>query len=211
MVYNSASGTGYLYNTLRYRMQRMKPDSVTPLMDEMENLSLDGDRSMSEDEKNGLLMFFRSCNLRTEKDELITTLKRTIAFRRMLLQDEKKPIIEMFPFYFAEPTLVCTSRNNSHDIFSMNNRIHSFQILQDFEIMFPDIDSQSLVTKWPVLQPKIDKMQKPKLDASIDKLDVSINQFLTICNRLKPQRTQFATVVNNFIVFDKVHCNFLGN
>lgn len=112
MLYNSAANSGFLLNTLRYRMRKEKPydhaSSEVPT-DEMNELSLNGS-PLSEDERNNLLIFFRSCNLRTEKDQLIDKMKKTIDFRREVLRDEKTQIMQSFPFYFDDPKLVCWAR-----------------------------------------------------------------------------------------------------
>lgn len=205
MIYNNATGSGFFLNTLRYRINKTKQhvQSEVPV-DEMNDLSLN-DSPLTENERNELLIFFRSCNLRSEKDELINTMKKTIDFRRELLQDEKTQIMQSFPFYFADPNLVCLARNRC-----LMSPIHVmkffviFQILQDFIIMFPKIDSMSLFEKWTRMQSKIDCMNQPKLDASFDDLDIDINQFLGIYNNLRPQRSQFVNVVKSLIIFDKV-------
>lgn len=109
MLYNSATSTGFLLNTLRYRMNKQKQlaSSDVPI-DEMNNLSLNR-APRSEDEKNDLLIFFRSCNLRTEMSELIKTMKETVEFRQEVMRDVKTQIMQSFPFYFSEPKLVCST------------------------------------------------------------------------------------------------------
>lgn len=109
MLYNPAASTGFFLNTLRYRMNKKKllASSDVPI-DEMNNLSLSG-APTSEGEKNDLLIFFRSCNLRTEMSELIKTMKRTVDFRREVMRDVNTQIMQSFPFYFSEPKLVCST------------------------------------------------------------------------------------------------------
>lgn len=75
------------------------------LSNEMKDLSIN-DSSNQQHERKELLIFFRSANLRHERDKLIETLKLTVDLRQEVLRDKKTQIMQIFPFYFADPTLV---------------------------------------------------------------------------------------------------------
>lgn len=199
-IYNSAIGSGFLLNTLRYRKNKKQDVPI----DEMKDLSLN-DLPYSEDDINDFKTFFKACNLRTEKDELIITMKKTIELRRKIFQNEKTHIFQSFPFYFASPDLVSLARNQCNKcaiIFFC--QFACIQVLEDFNMMFPEINAESLSEKWTKIEPNIAELNEPKFDKCIDDVDITINHFLAVYKSLKPQRISFDQAVKSLIIINKV-------
>lgn len=79
---------------------------------EMENLNLSDNNNnefepYTESEEQEALLFFRTCIVDRDVDELKIKMQRTIKIREALIKKKGTLFHQTFPFYFIMPTLVC--------------------------------------------------------------------------------------------------------
>lgn len=100
---------------MRYRKDKgRKSNESNELESQMNNLRVTNEE-FSEDEKQKLLIFFKTCLVHKNRAQLIEKLKETVEFRCLLLTSDKDSLSEIFPFYFTCPSLV--NRNHFPRIF----------------------------------------------------------------------------------------------
>lgn len=98
---------GYLQNKFRNAREKRIKETAADLsmLGSADNEHLP-EVSYSEDEKQELMHFFKTC-LVQDKKKLLDTLKETISFRRKIFSDENTTIADDFKFYFLSPGIVC--------------------------------------------------------------------------------------------------------
>lgn len=79
-------------------MQKKKNKALLQRSENTEELSIE--------EKQDLVLFFKSCLTSKCVDEIKDKLKSTVKFRAELLSDESTNIPELFHFFFVKPELV---------------------------------------------------------------------------------------------------------
>lgn len=107
LLYDSASSSGFVYNAMRYRKTKARAGTKSKINDvtsDLENLRLI-DKVYTEDEKEDLRIFFKTCLAHKDESLLIEKMKESVQFRCELIKD-KVNLTETFPFYFASPKLV---------------------------------------------------------------------------------------------------------
>lgn len=102
-LYDSKNSKGSIYYALRYR--RTKDRRSNELISKMNDLSVTNEK-FSEDEKQELQIFFKTCLVHKNRAQLIEKLKETVEFRCSLLKSNKENLRGTFPFYFTCPSLV---------------------------------------------------------------------------------------------------------
>lgn len=78
-----------------------------------QNMTLN-EKPFSEEEKNEIMMYFKTCVVRNEKTSLIEKLKETVNLRIDIMKNAETNITESFPFYFVEPSLVSGNQITVH-------------------------------------------------------------------------------------------------
>lgn len=98
-----------MYNKIVYQKYGKKD-----LPKAIENINLsDGDDEISdsqpltEEEINDLMLFFRTCIVRRDKEILKEKLTKTIEYREQQIKKKGVKFFELFPFYFIDVDLVC--------------------------------------------------------------------------------------------------------
>lgn len=71
----------------------------------LQNLHIDHE-NFSEDQIDQFMVYFRNCVVSKEKPLLIDQMRQTKKLRNRILKEDKKDIMEIFPFYFTFPDLV---------------------------------------------------------------------------------------------------------
>lgn len=98
-MYNKFYYKKYRKNDLVSAMENMELSTDVDGMDETEELS--------PEEQKSAMLFFRTCMLDRDRNELIAKLKQTIKARETLIKQKGIKFHQVFPFYFLDPSLVC--------------------------------------------------------------------------------------------------------
>lgn len=159
----------------------------------MENLNLSDDideygqlEPMTEADEKEALLFFRTCILDRDMDELKNKLQQTIKVREALIKKKGTIFHQLFPFYFVEPTL----------------------IIFDFEIRSPDLNSSALIEKWEGLKSLVPLELTPtERDECFRYFGKEVGLFIALL-RLLSTKTKFEEKVGAFIIFTDVSVIF---
>lgn len=61
---------------------------------------------LTEDQQTELILFFKTCVVHNDMQELKAKMKETVNFRRSLILKKETRFPELFPFYFVDSELV---------------------------------------------------------------------------------------------------------
>lgn len=97
---------GILYNKLFYRRilkrkvedETIRKEPLSPVIDQI--------ATMSVEEESDILLYFKTCSIEREKDNLKVKLSRTVSLREKIIRQRETKFAETFPFYFVAPDLV---------------------------------------------------------------------------------------------------------
>lgn len=98
MLYDKRLRRGFLYDKLR-NLNRNR----TQCLSDDEH----GDEEGPENSETSLLSYLRTCVVKDQLNELKKKLTESVTIRRKHLRKGMVEIKSMFPFYFADPRLVC--------------------------------------------------------------------------------------------------------
>lgn len=104
-MYNSVAKKGFLYNKLFYKKYKQRvPRPTKPVQDEA--VPTDDTENLSYDAENEYMLFFRTCLVSRDKEELKIKLTQSIKEREILMKNQAIDFPKLFPFYFLSPDLV---------------------------------------------------------------------------------------------------------
>lgn len=63
--------------------------------------------ALSEEEEKAAMLFFRTCVVHRDREQLKIKLKQTVKARENLIRKKGTKFHQVFPFYFIDPMLVC--------------------------------------------------------------------------------------------------------
>lgn len=177
-----------VYNTITYRKYHKRDLNI-----EMENLNLSDYNDefgqlepMTEAEEKEALLFFRTCILGRDMDELKNKMQRTIKVREALIRKKGTIFHQVFPFYFVEPTL----------------------IIFDFKIRSPDLNSIALIEKWEGLKLLAPLELTPtERDECFGYFGKEIGFFIALL-KLLSTKAKFEEKVDAFIIFTDVSVTY---
>lgn len=174
-----------------------------------DNDDVSGSEVLTEEEVKAAMLFFRTCVVNRDREQLKIRLKQTIRAREVLIKTKGTKFHQLFPFYFIDPMLVCFS-DLCEKYLSLIQITHS-QILFDFEIRSPDINSNALLEVWPTL--KSDVIRELSLcdrDECANYFDKEIGFFIALL-KLLSVKNRFEEKVDAFIIFTDVCAYFILN
>lgn len=80
-------------------------DNTIEVIEEL-TLNEKSSESFSEEEKNEMFIFFKSCHVETNRIALMEMLQNTVQLRCEIFKEKDKDLREIFPFYFVSPEIV---------------------------------------------------------------------------------------------------------
>lgn len=86
-------------------IDNLNDNNEEDVAESLRNLDINHE-NFSEDQIDQFMVYFRNCVVSKEKPSLIEKLQQTKNLRNSILKDDKKDIMEIFPFYFTSPDLV---------------------------------------------------------------------------------------------------------
>lgn len=163
-----------------------------------------------ESDKQDVLDYFKSCYAKKEIDAIKSKLSETVELRREFLHKNADEIKAMFPFYFADPSLVSMNNYRNHLVRKKLKVImiykHSFQILYDFDLLHDKADASVLFgDEWVNIRVRPYELMEKGVDASRYLLsDKHFIDFLHLLKILPGVRYKFETSVKHFVKMTEV-------
>lgn len=184
MLYDAKNKKGLVWNKISYSKYR-KRDLVAAV----ENLNLlddndefEGHEPLTEAQEKEILLFFRTCILDRDMDELKVNMQRTIKVREALIRKKGTIFHQTFPFYFIDPKL----------------------ILFDYMIRSPALNSNALIDKWDNLKLSLSlELEVAEREECSKYFDKEAGFFITLL-KLLSTKPKFEEKVNAFIIFTDV-------
>lgn len=86
------------------------------------------------------------------------------------------------------------------------------KILKDFVMLFPDVDHQSLITKWPLIK-EVPMQKGISIDRNVDAyhFDMDIYDLLLLVKMIPTHKVKFEDAVRSLILFSDVSGNKIGS
>lgn len=76
--------------------------------------------------------------------------------------------------------------------------------MEDYDIRYPDLNSNALFETWPMVSEKIVSWREPKFKRDYDLIDKNINHIITLFKRIQPKRVSLNQALRSFLVFFSV-------
>lgn len=98
-MWDPSKGKGFLYFKFKNNNRSDKRTNVPEVIQQNEP-------ELSQEEKDELTLFFKTCVVPDQKLALLRKLEATVQFRTTMLKDATTNFTELFPFYFVCPDIV---------------------------------------------------------------------------------------------------------
>lgn len=102
MLYHGTRKSGFLYNALDYANKKKRKASKP-----LDELMMNEEAEFTDEEKDGILKFFKRCVLPKDRKEVEKKLMDTKVFRREVILNNPEKYQDCWQFYFVQPDLVC--------------------------------------------------------------------------------------------------------
>lgn len=106
---DSKNKKGLVWNKLSYQRYKKHGQGQQDLAQSMANMELSDDsmsEPITEEELKSIMLFFRTCIVAKERNDLKVKLRKTVKQREEMIKKKGIQFFEVFPFYFIDPSFV---------------------------------------------------------------------------------------------------------
>lgn len=201
---NLKTKTGQIYNRVHYvKYKKPTRQGKKTKSGQLENNNDDGHEDDAIDEV-AFLLFFKTCIVERDLDELKKRLEQSIDMRHNLIKRKDTEFHKVFPFYFVEPSLVSIFSKKLAKLKRMYKAFF-FQISFDFEIRYKAIDTNTFFNKWPAIKKNvIAAVNASSRDSLLTYFDENIGFYLCLLKLLVPATANLPNCISKFVIFSDV-------
>lgn len=205
--------SGHIYHRVHYLKykkpvrQAKKTKSNQPGNNDRDGAQGDTQSDNAIDEL-AFLLFFKTCIVERDVDELKKRLELSIEMREELINSKDTEFHKLFPFYFIDPLLVSTfliGIVKNYFPFLSIFLLFSIQINFDFAIRNKTIDPDVLFKKWPEIKNDVLlNIRARDRDDLLKFFNEDIGYYLCLLKLLVPANADLPNVTSKLVIFSDV-------